>query len=202
MRALPPGARLLELGAGGAHVAALARRPDLHWLGLESALDCLGALRCRLSGGAIVDLESLPRLPDGFDAILAGDVLEHLADPARLLRLAHAALPAGGRLLVSVPNVANLYVRLNLLIGRFPHADRGILDRTHRVFFTAGSLRRLLEAAGFAVERRMVSTIPLPLVWPRLPGALLGALSGSLALVTRLVPKLLGYQLLVEARRR
>ena len=182
-------------------MARLARRADLHWLGLEGSLDCLHGMRHALSGGAIVDLESLGRLPRGCGAVLAGDTLEHLNEPERMLRMIHEALPSGGLLLLSVPNVANLYVRLNLLLGRFPYADRGILDRTHRRFFTARSLRDMVEGAGFVVERRTVSTVPLPLAWPRLPKPLLAALSLALSGATRLVPTLLGYQLLLRVRR-
>jgi SAM-dependent methyltransferase len=182
-------------------VALLLQRKDLFWVGLEGSLDCLPGMHQALSGGAIVDLESLPRLPRGFDAVLAGDTLEHLNQPERMLAMIHDALPPGGRLLLSVPNVANVYVRLNLLIGRFPYADRGILDRTHRFFFTAGSLRGMVEEAGFAVERTAVSMIPLRLAWPRLPGPLLAALSYVLEILTRVLPGLLGYQLLLVARR-
>jgi SAM-dependent methyltransferase len=181
-------------------VARLARRYDLRWMGFETALDCLPALR-RFAAGAIADVEELRRLPQ-CDAVLAGDTLEHFQDPAEVLRRAHAALAPGGLLLLSVPNVAHLYVRLNLLWGRFPYADRGILDRTHRHFFTSRLLRSMVETAGFTVERFAVSTVPLALVWPRLPAFLLGGLSAVLTGATRLLPRLLGYQLLLVARRR
>jgi SAM-dependent methyltransferase len=198
---LPPGTRLLELGPGPAHVALLLQRRDLVWIGLESSLDCLPGMHQALSGGAIVDLETLARLPRGFDAVLAGDTLEHLNEPERMLRMIRDTLPPGGRLLLSVPNVANVHVRLNLLCGRFPYADRGILDRTHRFFFTARSLREMVEKAGFAVEDTAVSTIPLRLVWPRLPEPLAAALSYVLEIATHALPGLLGYQVLLVARR-
>lgn len=201
MRALPAKSRILELGPGIGHIARLAGREDVRWLGLEGALDCVGELRRVLVSGAIVNLESLDRLPRWADVVLAADTLEHLSDPDRMLRAIHDALPPGGRLLLSVPNVANAYVRLNLLFGRFPYADRGILDRTHRFFFTRGSLGEMVAARGFAVERRAVSLIPLPLAFPRLPRPLLRMMSFVLALLTRLFPKLLGYQLLLAARR-
>ena len=111
------------------------------------------------------------------------------------------ALPPGGLFFISVPNVANIFVRWSLLWGRFDYRDRGILDRTHRVFFTRASLDRALASAGLCVERRGVSTIPLPLAYPRLPPVLLGALMRVLAVATGLFPTLFGYQLLAAARR-
>ena len=195
------GSRLLEIGPFSAHIARLARRPGLVWVGLEGALDCLPALARWLSGAAIVELDTLERLPSGYDAIVAADTLEHLADPERTLAMIHRALPPGGLFFVSVPNVANVTVRLALLCGRFEYRDRGILDRTHRMFFTRASLDRALERAGFQVERRAATTIPLPLALPWLPRPLLALLSGALAGCTRLFPTLLGYQLLAVARR-
>jgi 2-polyprenyl-3-methyl-5-hydroxy-6-metoxy-1,4-benzoquinol methylase len=149
----------------------------------------------------VVDLDGLERLPRGYDVVLVADTLEHLADPDAMLRRVHAALGSGGRLLLSVPNVANLYLRLNLLWGRWEYADRGILDRTHRYFFTRRSLRAMLEDAGFAVDREVVSTVPLPLAMPWLRGPWLRLASGALAAATRLRPSLFGYQLIVDARR-
>jgi len=183
-------------------VARLVRRSDLRWQGLDSSVACLPAMTEILSGGAIVDLETIPQLPRRVDAVLAADTLEHLTAPGRMLHLIRDALPPGGPLLLSVPNIANAYVRLNLLVGRFPYADRGLLDRTHRVFFTRRLLRRLLVEAGFHIEREAVSTIPLPLALPRLPRPVLATAAVALEGLTRALPTLLGYQLLVVARRR
>lgn len=192
---------MLELGPGPANLARLVQRRDLRWLGLESDLSCLQPMSRQLSGGALVDLEVLPRLPGGWTAVLAADILEHLNDPSRMLRLIRDALPPGGRLLISVPNVAHLYVRLALLFGRFPYADRGILDRTHRYFYTRLSLREALRRSGFEIVEEEVSAVPLPLALPWLPGFLLTPASLVLHALTRLAPTLLGYQLLAVARR-
>lgn len=192
---------MLELGPGPANLARLVQRSDLRWLGLESDLSCLQPMSRQLSGGALVDLEVLPRLPGGWTAILAADILEHLNDPSRMLRLIREALPPGGRLLVSVPNIAHLYVRLALLFGRFPYADRGILDRTHRYFYTRHSLREALRRSGFEIVREDVSAVPLPLALPWLPAFLLTPASLVLHALTRLAPTLLGYQILAMARR-
>jgi 2-polyprenyl-3-methyl-5-hydroxy-6-metoxy-1,4-benzoquinol methylase len=200
MEELPPGSRVLELGPGLGHVARLVNRPDLSWVGLEASLSCLSGLREALEAVAILDLEHLSRLPRGFGVVLAADTLEHLTLPAAMLGLIRDCLPPGGDLFASVPNVANLYVRLNLLFGRFPYAERGILDRTHKTFFTVSSLLEMTRAAGFEVERWTVSTIPLRLAWPRLPRPLLAIAELLLEALTRLLPRLLGYQVLVAAR--
>lgn len=182
-------------------MARLAGRQDLVWIGLEHSLDCLPALAGRLGGGAIVDVESLTRLPRGYDVVLSADLLEHLTEPQRMLRQIRESLPPGGLLLISVPNVAHVYIRLALLFGSFTYAERGILDRTHRIFFTRSSLRELLREEGFQIEREAVSVVPLPLVLPRLPERLVGLLTRLLEPVTRLFPTLLGYQLLAAARK-
>jgi hypothetical protein len=97
--------------------------------------------------------------------------------------------------MVSVPNVAHLWVRLNLLLGRWEYQDRGILDRTHLRFFTRRSFRRLLAEAGLAVESLTVTPVPLPLVVPeRLHGRWLDRVHGVSALLARCWPGGLAYQ--------
>ena len=201
VRELPAGTRIVELGVAAGHLAALVDRHDLEWLALEADIGHLPELRRRFSGAAVVDVQGLTRLPRGHDAVIMADVLDHLVNPEHILLMAHDALPTGGRLLVSVPNVAHLYVRLQLLLGRFPYAERGILDRTHRVFFTRRSTRELLARCDFAVERETVSTVPLPLAFPGWPGWLLETSGRLLEAATRVLPKLLGYQFIVAARR-
>ena len=68
-----------------------------------------------------------------------------------------------GHLVVSVPNVANITVRLMLLFGKFDYTERGILDRTHVRFFTRKTARRFLEEGGWEIEKRIDEELPLVL---------------------------------------
>src|SRR5206468_13015382 len=83
-----------------------------------------------------------------FDAVVCADVLEHLPRPEQLLVRIRGWMRDGGTLFVSVPTVANVTVRAGLLAGRFPYAERGILDRTHLRFYTRRTASQLLTAAG------------------------------------------------------
>jgi 2-polyprenyl-3-methyl-5-hydroxy-6-metoxy-1,4-benzoquinol methylase len=146
--------------------------------------------------------QALPALGTSrFDRVLLQDVLEHVRNPAKLLTDCHQLLTPQGLLLVSVPNVANITVRLSLLFGRFEYAERGILDKTHVRFFTRKTARRLLEAAGYQIIAEKVTVMPVELVLGlSADNPLMVALNATLALCTRLLPRLLGYQLLFSVR--
>ena len=136
-----------------------------------------------------------------FDVIVAGDVLEHLPRPDVLLGSLRLLLGPDGVLLLSLPNVANITVRLGLLFGRFRYAPRGILDRTHLRFYTRKTGRALLEESGYRVLRIDATAMPVELAFPALsrpPFA--GAVRTAALAAARLLPTLFGYQFVYEAR--
>ena len=96
-----------------------------------------------------------------FDAVLFGDVLEHLGDPLTTLRTALRFISPSGFVVMSVPNVAHGDVRLSLLRGSFEYRETGLLDRTHLHFFTKDSVVDLCRQAGLAVVDIKRVVIPL-----------------------------------------
>jgi 2-polyprenyl-3-methyl-5-hydroxy-6-metoxy-1,4-benzoquinol methylase len=198
------GRRLLDVGAADGLLARELTTRGWRVTGIEgdAAAAQVGAATCERMLVADLDGEP-PRLDgEGFDAIVYGDVLEHLRDPARVLAgLNRAAVPAAA-IIVSVPNVAHLWMRLSLAAGRFDYAERGILDRTHLRFFTRRTLVTLLAGAGLRVERMTATPVPLhQVVPPRLHGRALAAVHGASAAAARAWPRLLGYQFVALARR-
>jgi len=133
--------------------------------------------------------------------VVCADVLEHLSDPASLLASARRWIAPQGLLLVSIPNVANLAIRLSLAAGRFEYTDTGILDRTHLRFFTRESANRLIDAAGFRVTKIRATAVPAELAVPVLSRApLRGPSRGFFTAAARVWPTLFGYQFLFDAR--
>ena len=75
----------------------------------------------------------------GNDVVVAGELLEHLRDPGRLVGDARRVLRAGGTFVASVPNAYRLKNRLRFLTGRKPEDDP-----THLQMFSPVEVRRLL----------------------------------------------------------
>jgi SAM-dependent methyltransferase len=74
--------------------------------------------------------------------IVAGELMEHLADPAAAVANIRRVLRPGGRFVGSVPNAFRLKSRLRFLVGRHPETDA-----THLQLFTPEALRLLLAAS-------------------------------------------------------
>jgi len=197
------GRRALDVGAADGFLAELLTRQGWQVTALERDPAQAAKARGRCHEVIVADLDSAaPRLEGAFDAIVYGDVLEHLSDPLPVLVALNRSLAPGGRVIVSVPNVAHLWVRLSLLLGRWDYGDRGILDRTHLRFFTRRSFLRFLGDAGLDIEELVATPVPLPqVVPPRFHGGLLDAVHGLSAGAARIWKGGLGYQLVGVCRR-
>jgi SAM-dependent methyltransferase len=196
------GRRVLDVGAADGLLARRLGGRGWRVTGIESdpALAEAGARHCATMIRA--DLNTAPPdLAETFDAIVYADVLEHLVDPLRVLLRLNRALAPGGVIVVSIPNVAHLWVRLSLLAGRFQYGDRGILDRTHLRFFTRRSLGSLLREAHVRVERWTVTPVPLhQMLPPAWQGGWLETVHAASAAAARALPRLLGYQFIALGR--
>jgi len=167
LRELVPAAarRVLDVGCGaGALGAALREERGIEVSGLELSPAAAAQARGRLDAVVEADLdrlEALPFEPGSFDAMVFGDVLEHLRDPHRLLRLLRPWLADDGALVCSIPNVGHWSVVLPLLTqDRWPYADAGLLDRTHVHFFTLAEADLMLRECGFVVESAATTALP------------------------------------------
>ena len=139
----------------------------------------------------------------GADVVLFADILEHLPDPEVTLRRVVDLQSPRCQIIISVPNTANIWVRINLLFGRFEYTDRGILDRTHLRFFTRASFGKLLDDSGLDIHLCRVSAIPVYIVHPFFKDTSIGRfLYHVFGKVTQVFPTLLGYQFVALTTRK
>jgi len=193
---------LLDLGAAGGELGQALRSKFKRTIGFEYDVDRIGDLRQHFDQAVIADLEAVRKLPSPSGSIVLADVLEHLREPSKLLRCVREALSPQGHVFVSVPNIANITVRLGLLFGIFEYRERGILDSSHLRFYTMRSIKREIEGAGFQIVAIRGSSVPIRLIVPKAPDILLRLGEKMLTAVTRIWRGLFAYQIIIVAQRR
>ncbi|MEO8173369.1 MAG: bifunctional glycosyltransferase/class I SAM-dependent methyltransferase [Sediminibacterium sp.] len=143
--------------------------------------------------GDLNKIETL-NLDTDYDIIVAADILEHLIDPEYVLSKLKTHLKKDGLLVVSLPNVANIYVRMSLLFGRFNYHSKGLLDKTHLHFYTISTASSMLSKTGWKITGKNVTAIPLAIVFPFLRLALFRWMLQMFYGMTRLFRGLFAYQ--------
>lgn len=83
--------------------------------------------------------EPLPFPDETFDAVVAGELLEHLGFPETLVAEVRRVLEPGGNFVGSVPNAFNVQRRLRFLLGKPPEKDP-----THLRMFSGEQICELL----------------------------------------------------------
>ncbi|HEY6929052.1 MAG TPA: class I SAM-dependent methyltransferase [Thermoanaerobaculia bacterium] len=153
---VPAGSRaVLDVGcARGATAAVLRNAGVRRVVGIEP--NGSEAEEARTHCDLVIDrpLEQVRQeFPGEFDAVLFGDVLEHLSDPSGALSRVRPWLSERGFVAATVPHVGHWSVLSDLLEGRFDYIPYSILSGTHIRFFTRRTLIDLFEASGFRIEK-------------------------------------------------
>jgi len=148
-----PGARVVDVGCGDGRLAELLVRAGVHVTGVEPATYLRERFRERVlsidPASQIVDgvAERLPFADGEIRHLVTTEVLEHVPDPAAAVKELRRVLASGGTLCVAVPTSYTELLFWRLHPGYAENA-------THVRIFTKPELRRLIEQAGFTIERR------------------------------------------------
>jgi 2-polyprenyl-3-methyl-5-hydroxy-6-metoxy-1,4-benzoquinol methylase len=134
-----PGRRVLDLGCrDGALTQAYLDGNDV--VGVDADREALAEAAKLGIETRWADLDQPLELTDGsFDVVVAGELLEHLRDPQRVVTEARRVLRSGGTFVASVPNAFRLKNRLQFLRGRPPD-----VDPTHLQMFSPHDVHELL----------------------------------------------------------
>lgn len=137
-----PGKRVLDLGCrDGALTRNYAAGNEI--VGVDADREALAAAEQLGIETHWADLdEPLPFEDSSFDVVVAGELLEHLRDPRRMVADVRRVLRPAGTFVASVPNAYRLKNRLRFILGRRPEDDP-----THLHMFSPEDVRGLI--AGF-----------------------------------------------------
>ncbi len=145
--------RILDVGCGAGD--ALDQCAVLGWetWGVEFSEQAARAARTnghRVWHGSLEDCE-VPRA--SVDVIRMNHVLEHVPSPTRTMRAAERILRPGGRILIEVPHVTQVFAALSRDYNWSLDLPR------HLYHFSAESLRRLVTESGIGVlETKTISS--------------------------------------------
>ena len=155
MAAVPSDTRLIvDAGSGAGIASCLVARalPEAQLLGvdLSAAAAAAGTARAPREGlgnatFVAAALDDLPVAPGTADLVFSEGLLQYVPDESAALRTMADALRPGGRLVLALPNKANLVFRLTVaLAGHDGHGSNRLYSRR--------SLSALARQAGLEVE--------------------------------------------------
>jgi len=146
------------LDAGGSSVTSVILRqifPDVRIIsaniGSESNTQADSSINIDLTDTTLIE-----RAFKGtyFDLIFMGEVFEHLFRPYAGLEALIKTLKPGGYLIITTPNLANIYARASLLLGKSLHQYRPIgrvANEDHVTIVTRAEMVEVLHHLGLKV---------------------------------------------------
>jgi len=125
--------KLLDVGCGDGRFAAFLSESIgiAEVCGVDISESAVSEARKRGISAVKADLDrdGLPFPDEQFDAVLAGEVIEHVYDPDFFLSELRRILRVNGLLVLSTPNLAALHNRISLLLGFEPFCMNPSLRR-------------------------------------------------------------------------
>jgi SAM-dependent methyltransferase len=189
---------LVDLGCGtGSNLDSL-KEEGFRCIGVSLSLQEASVCFGKGHASVVTDLsKGLPFRDRSLSVVIASHVLEHLAEPWKLLRVLHRSMHPDGWLFVALPNAVFLEQRLRVLRGRWRYTEAGLLDYTHLRFYDLHSARQLLEDNGFQIVRERHTFWYPHAKLKRLPER---PTRSIFEWVGRRLPNLLAYQFLFVTR--
>jgi 2-polyprenyl-3-methyl-5-hydroxy-6-metoxy-1,4-benzoquinol methylase len=86
-----------------------------------------------------------------IDTVFLLDVLEHMYNPWLALEMLRKLVSPQAQIVISLPNVRNMFILRDLMNGYWRYRDVGLLDSTHIRFFSQYEALRLVYQTGFRV---------------------------------------------------
>ena len=153
-------ANILDAGCGEGVLVEMFRKKGFQIEGIDLNYESEIVRR-----GSVLEM---PYQNASFDAVLFLDVFEHLnyADQPKALAEISRVLRPGGKLIVSVPNLAHWNSRFRIFC--FGTLDRSDTETNHIGERPYGENRKLLVDAGFLIEKTVGITLTVPFLYRRI----------------------------------
>jgi len=153
------GKKVLDVGCVNHNLEA-TRRPDWRHAQLKNVASSLTGLDYEkdvvaqlnkegwnVEAADCQDFDIRARNPEGFDLIIASEVIEHLVNPGGFLKCASKHLSPGGRILITTPNAYGFGFFLEVLVWGEEH-----VNDDHTLTFSRKNMTWLMNRSGLNVD--------------------------------------------------
>ena len=150
----PNSINILELGCSGGRLAEVfkSQHPNAKWTGVDVSSQSLSQAIKRMDEVVLMDLNN-PKKSDlhgsNYDAIVMGDVLEHLTNPIDAMRFVYDISSPEAQISCCMPIMTNIGVVERMLLGDLSYDEYGLLDSTHLRFMSISSTIKLFLDSGW-----------------------------------------------------
>ena len=145
---------VLELGCSGGRLAEVFKslHPVAKWTGVDVSSQSLSQAIKRMDEVVLMDLNN-PKESDlpgsNYDAVVMGDVLEHLTNPIDAMKFVYEVSSPAARISCCMPIMTNIGVIERMLLGDLSYDEYGLLDSTHLRFMSIASTIKLFLDSGW-----------------------------------------------------
>ncbi|MDP1728725.1 MAG: class I SAM-dependent methyltransferase [archaeon] len=190
--------KVLDIGCASGYLASFLKEKGCVVDGVDTDEELIKIAK-KYCNAYILDI-SKDNVVGKYDIIILGDILEHLENPDKVLLSLKENLNDDGYIIISIPNIANIYPRLKILFGNFDYEEIGIFDKTHLRFFTRKSFKELIKNTGYKIEKLEYTPIPIYLKFPNIPKLFLNPIYYLLYILAICWPTMFAYQFVVKIK--
>jgi len=164
---IKPCKKLLDVGCWDGYIMneILKSKKAKNVTGVDNSKKAIKMCRRRGFEAKLADAtKKLPFRKSEFDAITAGEIIEHLYDVNAFLDEAYRVLKTGGQFVITTPNLASFSSRITLLLGKIPWMIENELGNSksgHIRYFTFSELERILSFHKFEVVEKITDVLHL-----------------------------------------
>jgi len=150
------GLNVLDCGFSKGGVADILSKRGANCFGIDinpREFDGIKTIQADLNNG-------IPDIGVEFDIIFAGEIIEHIFDESRFVRECRRVLKPEGILIMTTPNLVNLYNRFFMFFGAMP-SNAHAADPFHYHVYNRETFQNLIKKEGFTILKSTSSYLPI-----------------------------------------
>lgn len=163
---IPENSKVLDVGCNNGRLREFLKNPIYY--GVDFDKDMVKNLVKNGIKAKSVDLnkQEIPFKKEKFDFVLLLDILEHVADPKKLLVESKTRLKENGMIIITMPNDYHLLNKLRFLMNK-PLTEDPFAPFGHLHFFSIKDGERFLEKCGFLIIKKIYISPTKPSFLPQ-----------------------------------